>query len=530
MKIELDKEKLPDDLNTLKDYSIKIGIELSESNKKILYLEEQINLLNQKIFGRKSEKSVKKDLYPDLFDPAEMFDSQENEAEEITVTVKEHQRKTGGGRKGIDPSLPVDEIVIHDLDEEEKKCNSCGKQLPSIGYEPRKQADIIPQKRKIIEHRIMKYGPCDCEESILKEEPEVKEAKMPARIIPGSMLAEGALSYIMTGKFADGIPFYRQEKILERFGIYITRQTMCDNAISIYKSCRELLALMLEQVKNGISINMDETTMKVVTEENKTVNSKCYMWIMVGRTKDLKKVVYFHYDPSRAGNIPDELLKGFEGYLQTDGLKAYNASVSNNKIIHVGCNAHSRREFDEAAKAGKNLKNPNIALAFYRRIYKFEKELREELGNGIIDEAEFEKKRKENVMPFFDKFKRWMLKMQHEVLPQSLTGKAISYTLKEWDKLIRYLDKWYLTPDNNIAENAIRPFVIGRKNWLFAFSNEGAKTNACFYSLIETAKINKLNPFYYLRYLLIKLPLVKSKTDLLKLLPINLTNDEIMKI
>ena len=142
----------------------------------------------------------------------------------------------------------------------------------------------------------------------------------------------------------------------------------------------------------------------------------------------------------------------------------------------------------------------------------------------------FEKKRKDNVMPFFDKFKKWLLKIRLEVLPQSLTGKAINYTLNEWDKLIRYLDKWYMTPDNNIAENAIRPFVIGRKNWLFAYSNEGAKTNACFYSLIETAKINGLNPFYYLRYLFIKLPLANSKSDLLNLLPVNLNNDEIMKV
>ena len=240
MKIELEKQKLPDDINTLKEYSIKIGIELNESNKKILFLEEQINLLNQKIFGRKSEKTEKKDCIRICSIRRQLLIHKKMRTEEITITVKEHQRKTVG-RKGIDPNLPVDEIIIHDLKEDEKKCNACGKQLHSIGYEPRKQADIIPQKRKIIEHRIMKYGPCSCEESILKEEPEIKEAKMPPRIIPGSMLAEGALSYIMTGKFADGIPFYRQEKILERFGIYITRQTMCDNAISIYKSMQQTI-------------------------------------------------------------------------------------------------------------------------------------------------------------------------------------------------------------------------------------------------------------------------------------------------
>jgi len=398
-----------------------------------------------------------------------------------------------------------------------------------IGYDSTKQADITPAKRRIIEHRLMKYGSCGCKESLVKEEPEIKYAKMPARIIPGSMLTEGALAYIMTNKFCDGIPFYRLVKTLGRSGIYLTRQMMSDNAISIRKACGELLSLMLNLIQSGISINMDETTIKVVTEENKSTNGKCYMWVMAGRTKEFKKLVYFHYDPSRSGNIPNELLNGFQGCLQTDALKSYNAIGNNNGIIHVGCNAHARRGFDEAFKAGKSLKNPKIALAFYRRIYKIEKELREYLNNKKIDEKIFELERKKQTMPFFDKFKKWMLKIQFEVLPQSLTGKAINYTLNEWDKLIRYLDVWHLTPDNNIAENAIRPFVIGRKNWLFAYSPEGARANACFYSLIETAKVNGLNPYYYLRYLFIKLPLAKSKIDLLKLLPINLNNDDIMK-
>jgi len=530
MKIELDKQKLPDDLNTLKDYTVKIGMELNESNKKISYLEEKINLLSMEIFGRKSEKYGKKDLTPDLFSQNASFDiSEEKEPEKKSITIKEHQRKYTG-RKGIDPALPVDEIIVHDLSEEEKKCSCCGKDLKPIGYDSSKQADIIPPKRKIIEHHIMKYGPCGCEESVLKEKPEIKTAKMPERIIPGSMLSEGALAYIMTCKFADGLPFYRQVKSLERYGIYLTRQMMCENAISIYKACNELFSVMLELIGNSISINMDETPFKVITEKGKSINSKCYMWVMAAKNKDGKSLVYFHYDPSRAGRIPAELLNGFQGYLQTDALKSYNAVGNNCGIIHVGCNVHSRREFDKAFKANKGSKNPKIALAFYRKIYKIEKTMREELKNGIISETEFEKNRKAKILPIFEKFKKWLLKIQPQILPQGQMGKAIGYMLNEWNKLIRYLDKWYLTPDNNIAENAIRPFVIGRKNWLFAYSPEGARANAALYSLVETAKINELNVFYYLRYLFIKLPFAKTKLELIKLLPVNLTNEEITNI
>ena len=531
MRIELDKSKLPDDLEALKDNCVKLGEELNESNKKILFLEEKINLLTLKIFGRKSEKTDSNDFTPDLFNSFELNESEKITAKpnEKTIKVKEHERKYSG-RKGIDPNLPVDEVVIHDLPSSEKKCPCCDRQRPSIGYDSTKQLDIIPQKKKIIEHRIMKYGPCKCEESKLSEKPEIISAKMPERIIRGSLLAEGALANIMICKFCDGMPFYRQAKALARAGIFITRQMMSDDAIAIAGRCSSLLSLLLEQFKTCLSINMDETHIKVITEADKARNGKSYMWVMVGLTKELKRIAYFHYDPSRAGAIPNELLNGFSGYLQTDGLASYNACVANNGLKHAGCNAHSRRMFDEAFKAGKSLKNPKIALAFYRRIYRIEKELREKLNNNKIDENKFVQERKEQVTPYFDKFKKWMNKILHEVPPQSLTGKAINYALKEWDKLTIYLEVSYLTPDNNAAENAIRPFVVGRKNWLFAYSSEGARANACFYSLIETAKLNVLNPYHYLRYLFVKLPQAKTRADLASLLPFNLDNDKIMKV
>lgn len=526
MKVEIDRNKLPDDINILKDEYIKLGTEL---NTKIFYLEEQLNLLTAKMFGRKSEKSAINDTSPNLFGMNEFGDKPDDRQERRTIKVKEHDRKKAG-RKPIDPNLPADKINIIDLTPDEKKCECCHNERPSMGYDSTKRIDIIPEKIRVIEERTMKYGPCDCDESKLLEKPEVIQAKASKKIIKGSMLTEGALSYIITCKFSDGLPFYRLSKKLARYGINLTRQMMCENAISISRKCSQLLELMLEQIRNGISINMDETSIKVVTEEDKSSNSKCYMWVMVGRTAENKQMVYFHYDPSRSGKIPERLLSGFQGYLQTDAYKSYNATGSNSGIHHVGCNAHSRRDFDDADKAAKGQSlYPKIALAFYRKIYRLEREYRDKLKKKLIDEKKFQEERKKTVIRVFDIFKKWLLKIRNEVLPEGYMGKAINYTLTEWDKLTRYLDVWYLTPDNNAAENAIRPYVIGRKNWMHAYCPDGAVANATFYTLMESAKINNLNEYYYLKYLFIHLPKAEMRDDLNKLLPNNLTNDQIMK-
>jgi transposase len=526
MKVELDREKLPDDIDVLKDEYIKLGMEL---NTKIFYLEEQINLLTDKMFGRKSEKSVKSDAAPNLFGINEFGDKPNDRQEHKIIKVKEHNRKKAG-RKPIDPNLPVDKIDTIDLPSNEKECECCHKERPYIGYDSTKRVDIIPDKISVIEERTLKYGPCDCDESKLLEKPEVIQAKASLKIIKGSMLTEGALAYIMTCKFSDGLPFYRLAKKLARYGINLTRQMMCDNAISISKKSSLMLELILEQIRDGISINMDETSIKVVTEEDKSPNSKCYMWVMVGRMADNRRMVYFHYDPSRSGKIPAKLLEGFQGYLQTDAYKSYNAMGSNGEIHHVGCNVHARREFEDADKAAKGKSfYPKIALAFYRKIYVLEREYRDKLKNNLIDENKFQEERKKTTIRIFDKFKKWLLKIQNEVLPQGYMGKAINYTLDEWDKLIRYLDVWYLTPDNNVVENAIRPYVIGRKNWMHAYCPDGAVANATFYTILESAKANNLNEYYYLKYLFIYLPRAKTREDLLKLLPINLKNDQILK-
>ena len=230
-------------------------------------------------------------------------------------------------------------------------------------------------------------------------------------------------------------------------------------------------------------------------------------------------MVWYEYFPNRAGTSASGFLDGFKGYLQTDGYKTYDSVVRDLVgVIHVGCFAHVRRKFFEAAKAAGKSPTAEEAMRFIRRLYEIENTLREE---GHKPEV-FLGKRKDEAGPVLERFKAWLLQQDEEVLPSSQLGGAISYALNQWGKLIRYLDSPYLTPDNNAAENAIRPFVLGRKNWMFNKSPDGAKSSCGMYTLIESAKQNGIEPLSYLRSLFKKAPFAVSPEDWENLLPWNI--------
>jgi transposase len=241
------------------------------------------------------------------------------------------------------------------------------------------------------------------------------------------------------------------------------------------------------------------------------------MWLARGGTPG-KEVVLFRYQPTRSARYPTEFLADFHGHLQTDGYEAYATAIAGKGIVHVGCWAHARRKFDEAVKANKQSPVAPEGLKKIRRLYHIERELRETLAAGKLSPELLVAQRREQVEPVLAELKTWLLEQSVKVLPSSLTGKAIAYTLGQWDKLIRYLDLAELTPDNNGAENAIRPFVLGRKNWLFSGSPAGADASCAIYTLIETAKANGLKPWDYLLRLCTELP-VTSPENLASLLP-----------
>lgn len=500
--------------------------------EELSHLEEKYKILQRKFFGRSSEKlAVFDELQGVLFNEIETGAVKESEEEIIeqgqlfeTTTVKEHARKKPG-RKALPSDLPREE-VLHDLSEKEKQCQCCCAERKKIGQEITEELVIIPQRIFVRTHVYPKYGPCSCDEFLVSGESEIKKAPTEKRLIPGSIASAEFLAYVTTSKFVDALPFYRQEKIFERIGVDISRATLCNLMIEAHKKMTPFLDIFKETLKSGNFIRMDETTIQVLHEEGRKPESLSYMWVALGYPARGRPLVLYEYHPSRSGDIPCDLLDGFSGYLQTDGYDGYNKVVTRNGLIHVGCFAHVRRHFFDAAKVNKKDSRAHKALSYIRRIYEIESSLQ---GKELSDD-EFVRQRKSSALPVLNGFHAWLVKTNDEILPKSSTGKAVRYALNEWSKLIRYLDEAFLTPDNNAAENAIRPFVVGRKNWLFSNTPRGAHASAVMYSLVESAKANKLEPYAYLRFLFDQLPKAADNPAALRaLLPCAVSHDQLVR-
>jgi len=286
-----------------------------------------------------------------------------------------------------------------------------------------------------------------------------------------------------------------------------------------YEKILPLFDLLQKTLKSGPVLQMDETTVQVMGEEGRSDTQKSYMWLSRGGLPG-KTVVLYNYRVTRAAYHAKALLESYSGYLQTDGYEGYDAALRGmHGIVHVGCFAHARRYFFEASKATKKPKSAEEGIKFIRKLYHIENEMRETYKDN---EKTFLLERKKHAEPVLNDFKIWLLKRKEEVPPTLLLGKAIHYSLSQWDKMAAYLESPYLTPDNNACENAIRPFVLGRKNWLFNKSPDGAESSCGMFSLIETARQNGLIPWNYLNALFEKAPYAESSEDWEKLLPWNI--------
>ena len=290
----------------------------------------------------------------------------------------------------------------------------------------------------------------------------------------------------------------------------------------LYAVLAPLFLLLREIIKTGPVMRMDETTAQVMGEADRKDTQTSYIWLARGGPPD-KTVVLYEYRATHEAKHATEILSRFTGYLQTDGNESYDVAVRGLPgIIHAGCLAHARRRFFEASKATKKPQSAEEGLKYIRKVYEIEKSLREKVLKKEMNEHEFLEERKKLAGPVLADFRRWLDKRAIEVLPSGLLGKAVSYTLNQWDKLVRYLESPHLTPDNNASENAIRPYVLGRKNFLFHKSPDGAKSACGMYTLIETAKQNGVEPLKYLRELFEKVPFASSHADWVKLLPWNI--------
>lgn len=519
-----DTSTLPDDPGELKKIIVRMAAEKESLRKHYEaeneLLREQMRQLFDKLFGRKSEVFHGESPQLPLFDMPEP-DGIEKDPEEEHVEISTHLRKKKG-RKPLPEELPRVEVV-HDIPEEEKVCQ-CGSHLSRIGEEVCEKLDLIPAIIRVIKHIRPKYSCKSCE-GVEDEGATVKIAPVPPQIIPKGIASGGLLAHILCAKFEDALPFYRQEKQFTRLGVDLNRAAMCSWAMKAAKQCAPLFELLKKDLLSGPLINADETTVQVLAEPGRSPTSKSYMWVYRGGAPS-SPVLLYEYHPSRSGDVAVAMLRNYSGAVQTDGYKGYNFLDTKDGVSHLGCWAHARRKFIEADRARPKKAKPGstaIALNFIKNLYKIEKDAKRK---GIAKE-ELVQYRKKHSEPVLEKFKKWLNKKSLVTTPQSLLGKAVSYTLKQWERLEAYTEVGDATPDNNLAENAIRPFVVGRKNWLFAGTPEGAKASSAIYSLIETAKANKLDVYKYLRFLFETLPLAQSEEDYRKLLPTVVTSETI---
>ncbi|MHC4215302.1 MAG: IS66 family transposase [Planctomycetota bacterium] len=521
-------EKLPDDVAKLKEIIVSQSVhhlekkqhyqsEIDRHQTQIDRLHEQIRFLRSKLFGRKTEKYVESGE-----DQLRLFDEIEDaasakEVDKQAVPVAAYKRKKRG-RKPLPEDLPRIE-KIHDLPEEEKVC-ACGCELTKIGEEVSEKLDYIPAKLQVIKHIRYKYACKGCE-GVDSDGGAVKIAPPPVQIIPKGIATPGLLAQILVSKFCDALPFYRQEKIFARLGIDLPRATMANWAIKVSKQCRPLMQILRSEILSGPLVNIDETTVQVLKEPNRNNTSKSYMWIFRGGPPDSPALV-FQYHPTRSGQVPKDFLNDYQGYIQTDGYSGYDALGLKEGIVHLGCWAHVRRKFFEVVQARqKNSRQKSkagsgdVALSYIKKLYRLESIAKERQYSA----EQIQDLRQEQANPILEEFRAWLEKRSVQTPPKGLLGKAIAYAMNQWPRLIIYLQDGRLRPDNNLTENAIRPFVIGRKNWLFSGHPRGAEASACIYSLIETAKANRLEPYLYFRFLFDRLPFAANEDYFKSLLP-----------
>jgi transposase len=503
---------------------------IAEKTSLLIELKEKVAILEILHYGPKSEKWTADDnRQAKLFNEAEddAFRQVDEKGDKSGVETKEVSGYTrrahrNQGRKPISPDLPREDIVF-DLEDDEKVCG-CGHELVLIGEDVSERVQIKRAEVKVLREHRKKYACKKCE-GTEDERSGVVTAEGTKHLLPGSLADESLLAWSIAEKFEFALPFYRQAKRLEYLGIPLPRATLCHHAIKAAEACQPLYEFLEDHIKRGPVINADETRLQVLKEAGRRAQEWSWMWVFAGGPP-AKEAVLFRYDESRSHNIPLEFLKGYRGWLQTDDYAAYGTALRKIREAdkdgvgtkHILCWAHARRGFVKAWDATKS-PAAKEAIDFIREIFALEDLRKEYSVKG------FAKQRANKAEGIFGRFKPWLVKLAAETPPGNLLGKAVAYAIDNWELLIRYVEDPLLTPSNNRAENAIRPFVVGRKNWLFAGTPAGAEASAIHYSLIESSKLAKLNPYEYLMYIFARLPYAKTRDDHAMLLPWNLTPD-----
>ncbi len=482
---------------------------LEQKNREIQQLQTQIQWLTQQMmlmksgkFGASSEKTVA------LMDQCSLFAKEEETAEPPTPTEEiTYRRKKQKGKRETDFSNFPKEEIVYELPEDERACTACGHTMHPCGSMVlRRELKYIPAVYKVVEHIQTAYSCRHCEKT--SDGVPMKKSSVPDGLIKGSGIASPSLvAHILANKYTLALPLYRQEQEFQRQGIQLSRQTMSNWAIYAHQHWFEEMFKCLQQVLLSHDIlHADETTLQVLREKERTAKQKSYVWLYSTSGNSKTPVVLYDYTETRKGDCASTFLNGFSGKLHTDGYDGYHCKLPP-EITVVGCWAHMRRKFTDAIKclpASTKAQSPaQIGLAFCDELFAIDRFCAEE---NMSSEERY-RVRQEKSLPIVEKFYQWVdQEYQTNPMPKTVYGMALTYAQNQKSWLMNVFLDGRLELSNNRAERSIRPFAVGRKNWLFCNTPKGASASAAIYSLVETAKMNGLNPFAYLKFLLENLP------------------------
>lgn len=452
-------------------------------------LEERLRLSTVQKFGASSEKLA---FQIGLFDEAELEEAITDIDSQLPDELLPKSAASGKKKRqrGFSDKLTRVRIDLTLTDDEKAGATR------TFFTKVKEELEFIPAQLNVLEYWQ--------EKAVFNHEDgeQMVAAQRPIHPLGKCSVSTQLLAYIIVSKYADGLPLYRLESILKRYGHEISRTNMANWVIRLEDVFKPLLTLIRENQNASDYIQIDETRIQVLKENGKTAQSDKWMWVTRGGPPGQPSVL-FEYDPSRAGTVPERLLYGFSGTLQTDGYAGYNLVCKKQALKRIGCMDHMRRKFAEAVKAANNtpgkkdkVSKADVGLSKIRKFYLIEKKIQH------LDPAEKQRVRQELSLPALIDFKQWLDKNRTKVVKKSLTRTAIDYALNQWPTLTGYCDDGHLNISNVLAENAIRPFAIGRKAWLFSDTTRGAHASAACYSLIETARANDLEPYAYIHHIL----------------------------
>ena len=464
----------------------------------ITNLTEMIMLLRKEKFGSSSEKTPKQiDGQISLFNEVEI-EADDTAKEPVAKEVHGYTRRDPKTRREeLIKDLPVREVLCESAPED-LECPRCNTELKPIGKEVvREELEYIPAKLQIVRYVRMSY---ECPKCKHTDHPYIQKALTPTSLMNHSLASPSSVANVMYQKYVNAIPLYRQEKDWENMGISLSRATM---AYWVIRCTQDYLIPIVEHLQRELLsrdiIHCDETPVQVLKEDGKKPQTKSYMWLYRTGNDDKAPVILYDYQPSRNGDHAVTFLKDFKGYVHSDGYSGYNKLTN---ITRCGCWAHLRRKFVEAIPNKKDANAPltsaEIGRDYCNQLFKIEESLK------ALSFEERKIKRQELEKPVLEAFWCWLESLN--VLKGSALGKAVTYAINQRPYMENYLLDGRCALSNNAAENAIRPFTVGRKNWLFADSPKGADASAAVYSIIETAKANNLNVYTYLQYLLLYMP------------------------